>query len=202
MKVDTLPIGLYEENIYILHDKKQVLIIDPGRNASYIRKFIGEDETVQGILLTHGHDDHVGAADDLADYYHCDIYLHESDKQLTDPKESDKYMFGSPVYTPVKGFQEEMQIGAFSLKVYHTPGHTEGSVCIQYRNVLFSGDTLFAGSIGRTDLFSGDDAKMIASLKMLVTLPQDLTVYPGHGPSTSIGQEIRSNPYLHYFGII
>ena len=66
MKVDTLPIGLYEENIYILHDKKQVLIIDPGRNADYIRRFIGPDETVQGILLTHGHDDHVGAADDLA----------------------------------------------------------------------------------------------------------------------------------------
>ena len=198
MKVDTLPIGLYEENIYILHDKKQVLIIDPGRNASYIRKFIGEDESVQGILLTHGHDDHVGAADDLADYYHCDIYLHDSDKQLTDPKESDKYMFGSPVYTPVKGFEKEMQIGAFALKVYHTPGHTEGSVCIQYKNLLFSGDTLFAGSIGRTDLYSGDETQMARSLEYLKKLPHDLKVLPGHGPSSTIGTEIKRNPFMIY----
>ena len=89
-------------------------------------------------------------------------------------------------------------IGAFPLTIYYTPGHTKGSVLIQYRNRLFSGDTLFAGSIGRTDLWGGNDAEMMSSLKRIKELPNDLWVYPGHGEATTIGQEKKTNPYLYY----
>ena len=92
--------------------------------------------------------------------------------------------------------QGEIQVGIFPLTVYHTPGHTAGSVCVRYRGLLFSGDTLFAGSIGRTDLYSGDDAQMNSSLQFLLTLPNDLKVLPGHGPATTIGRERQMNPFL------
>ncbi len=196
MKVDVLPIGLYQENIYILHDKGHVLIVDPGRYAGEIIRCIGKDETVDGIILTHGHDDHTGAADDTADEYGCPVYLHPADRILVDP-DAVKYGFDAPVYHEITDLnQGEIQVGIFPLTVYHTPGHTAGSVCVRYRGLLFSGDTLFAGSIGRTDLYSGDDAQMNSSLQFLLTLPNDLKVLPGHGPATTIGRERQMNPFL------
>ncbi len=197
MKLDILPIGLYEENIYILHDHKHVLIIDPGRYPKEIAGYIGADETVDAILLTHGHEDHTGAADDLAEKYGCDVYLHPDDEFLVRPdKRGMAGPFAAPVYTPTRPLEGRMKIGSFDLTVHHTPGHTAGSVCIQYKANLFSGDTLFAGSIGRTDLYSGDDTAMMGSLAYLKTLPADLRVYPGHGPSTTIQRELMYNPYL------
>ena len=196
MKVDVLPIGLYQENIYILHDKGHVLVIDPGRYASEIRKCIGSDEKVDGIILTHGHDDHTGAADDLAELYGCPVYLHPDDRILVDPHTA-KYGYDGPVYSEITDLCEgQMTAGIFPLTVYHTPGHTAGSVCVRYRNILFSGDTLFAGSIGRTDLYSGDESQMEESLLRLMKLPADLRVLPGHGPASTIGRECQMNPFL------
>lgn len=198
MKVDVLPIGQFQENIYVLHDQGHVLIFDPGRYAKKVAAAIGKDETVDGIILTHGHSDHTGAADDLNDLYHCGVYMNMKDYILVDPSCAGKHGFDSPVYSEVQDLSETMKIGIFDLKIHFTPGHTAGSVCVQYRNLLFAGDTLFAGSIGRTDLYSGDDREMAQSLEYIKTLPHDLKVLPGHGPSTTIGRELKTNPFLCY----
>ena len=196
MKIDILPIGLYQENSYVLHDKGHVLFIDPGRFADRIAETVEKNETVDGILLTHGHEDHTGAADDLADLFHTDIYMHENDLVLTDPQGSRMFGFSAPLYHQVKPLSAQMKIGAFDIDVYETPGHTAGSVCFRYRNLLFTGDTLFASDIGRTDLYSGDDYAMMRSLEFFKTLPHDLRVLPGHGPASTIGLELQRNPYL------
>jgi glyoxylase-like metal-dependent hydrolase (beta-lactamase superfamily II) len=198
MKLDVLPIGQFEENIWVLHDRGHVLVIDPGRFAKRISEVIGDDETVDGIILTHGHSDHTGAADDLADMYGCGIWMNREDYILVDPSFAGKHGFDGPVYSEVQDLQAEMKIGIFDLKIHYTPGHTAGSVCVQYKNLLFSGDTLFAGSIGRTDLYSGDETQMLQSLEYLKKLPHDLRVLPGHGPATTLGQELRTNPFLCY----
>jgi len=198
MKIETLPIGLYQENSYILHDNGHVLFIDPGRFGKELAAHVGENETVDAILLTHGHEDHTGAVDDLAEIFHCPVYMHYGDLDMVDPK-LPPTSFSSPVYTPVQELKEgKTTIGTFPLEILHTPGHSRGSVCILYRNRLFSGDTLFAGSIGRTDLEGGNDLEMVQTLKRLKELPNDLWIYPGHGDASTIGQEKQTNPYLCY----
>ncbi len=195
MKLDILPIGLYGENTYILHDQQHVLIVDPGAQAKYIFPFIEPGEVVDGIVLTHGHEDHTLSADDLSEAYHCPVYMDMDDYFLVDPKET-RYGYDAPVYAAITPLEETMTIGKFPLQVISTPGHTIGSVCIRYRNLLFTGDTLFAGDIGRTDLMSGDEEQMMKSLQIFKTLPHDLRILPGHGPSSTIKQELLMNPYL------
>lgn len=198
MKLDILPIGQYEENVYVLHDKGHVLIIDPGRSAKTIASVIALDETVDAVILTHGHADHTQAADDISEMYHCPVYMNREDYILVDPSFAGKHGFDGPVYSEILDLQAVMKIGVFDLQIHYTPGHTAGSVCVQYKNLLFSGDTLFAGSIGRTDLYSGDEMQMARSLEYLKKLPHDLKVLPGHGPSSTIGTEIKRNPFMIY----
>lgn len=198
MKLDTLPIGLYGENIYVLHENGHVLIIDPGKNAKEIAQCISKDEIVDGIILTHGHEDHTQATDDLVDIYSCDVYMDLVDYDLVDPKYAGSHGFDAPVYTPVKPLQKDMQIGSFHVEVTKTPGHTKGSCVIRYRNLLFTGDTLFAGSIGRTDLYGGNEAEMMQSLTKFMDMAHDLIVLPGHGPRSTIKQELATNMYLQY----
>lgn len=198
MKLDILPIGQYEENVYVLHDNGHVLIIDPGRSAKTIASMIAQDETVDAVILTHGHADHTQAADDISEMYHCPVYMNREDYILVDPSFAGKHGFDGPVYSEILDLQAVMKIGVFDLQIHYTPGHTAGSVCVQYKNLLFSGDTLFAGSIGRTDLYSGDETQMAQSLEYLKKLPHDLKVLPGHGPSSTIGTEIKRNPFMIY----
>ncbi len=195
MKLDILPIGLYAENSYVLHHKKHVLLVDPGRFAQRIAEVIGKDETVDGIVLTHGHNDHTGAVDDLAEMYGCPVYIHPDDRILVD-KNGYGHGYDAPIYAELTDLSGEMMIGTFPVTVYHTPGHTAGSVCVRIRGAMFTGDTLFAGDIGRTDLFSGDEMQMLESLKFLATLPHDIQIFPGHGPSSTIAQELKTNMYL------
>ncbi|MBR4456691.1 MAG: MBL fold metallo-hydrolase [Solobacterium sp.] len=198
MKIDTLPIGLYGENSYILHDNGHVLFIDPGQYAQKLAEQVKKDETVDAVLLTHGHEDHTGAADDLCERFHCPLYLHPGDFDMVDPSFGSS-SFAVPLYTALTPLNEgELKIGPFELTVYHTPGHTRGSVIIRYRNRLFTGDTLFAGSIGRTDLYGGDDFQMLKSLAQIQKFPDDLWIYPGHGDASTIRQEKQTNPYLVY----
>ena len=200
MKIDTLPIGLYDENIYILHENDKVLIIDPGNNADKIIDKINKNEKVQGILITHGHYDHTGAVDDIYDYYQAPVYIDSNDELLVKTKGT-AYSGGCEknIYCPLSYYSYgQMKIGDFDLEIYHTPGHTAGSVCIKYKNVLFTGDTLFAQSIGRTDFFSGNDFEMQKSLEFLKTLPNDIVIYPGHGPKSTIGHEKMMNYYLNH----
>lgn len=196
MKVDVLPIGLYEENSYVLHDHDHVLFIDPGRNAKQIADCVSEKETADGIILTHGHEDHTQAADDLAELFGCPVYMSLEDYVLVDPKNKLRHGYGAPVYSEIHDLKGDMQIGTFNVSVIPTPGHTAGSVCIRFRQILFTGDTLFASSIGRTDLYSGDEAQMIETLKLFGAMPHDLRVLPGHGPATTIARELAVNPYL------
>lgn len=195
MNLDILPIGLYDENSYVLHHQGHVLFIDPGRYAKEIKKYVKKNEIVDGIVLTHGHEDHTGAVDDLVEQYHCPVYMHTADRILTDPTCTRKG-FDGPVYAKILPLEDLTKIGIFALSVYHTPGHTEGSCCIQFRNLLFTGDTLFASDIGRTDLFSGDEAKMMQSLRLLKGLSNDLQIYPGHGPASTMHEEKLRNPYF------
>ncbi|MDD5851743.1 MAG: MBL fold metallo-hydrolase [Galactobacillus timonensis] len=196
MRIDTLPIGLYEENSYVVHDHGHVLFIDPGRYWKQIASRVEDDETVDAILLTHGHADHTGAVDDLADRYQCPVYLNSGDWELVDPHHTSQG-YESPVYHELQPLEEgSCTIGTFPLTVYATPGHTKGSVLIRYRNVIFTGDTLFASDVGRTDLFGGSEEELQASLLKILLLPSDLLVYPGHGPSSSMAVEKQTNPYL------
>ena len=198
MKLDVLPIGLFGENSYVLQDHDHVLLVDPGRFPDEIATHIPKVMPVDAIVLTHGHEDHTGAADDLSEKYSCPIYIHPDDLPLVtaDPK-GHAAPYCAVVYSEKKLLEEgEMTIGTFPVTIYHTPGHTSGSVCIRYRNLLFTGDTLFAGDIGRTDLFSGSEGDMLQSLILLRTLPNDLKVLPGHGPESTLGAEKQSNPYL------
>lgn len=198
MKLDVLPIGLYGENIYVLHENKHVLIVDPGKYAKQIASCIKKDETVDGIVLTHGHEDHTGAVDDLVDMYGCNVYMDMDDFILVDPKYAGSHGFDAPVYSPIQPLTKEMHIGTFHIFITKTPGHTKGSVVIRYRNLLFTGDTLFAGSIGRTDLFSSDEREMMHSLRLFFDMPHDLIVLPGHGERTTIKQELATNMFLQY----
>lgn len=198
MKLDTLPIGLYGENIYVLHENGHVLIIDPGKNAKEIAKCISKDEIVDGIILTHGHEDHTQATDDLVDIYSCEVYMDLADYDLVDPRYAGSHGFDAPVYTPVKPLLKDMQIGSFHVEVTKTPGHTKGSCVIRYRNLLFTGDTLFAGSIGRTDLYGGNETEMMQSLMEFMDMPHDLIILPGHGSRSTIKQELATNMYLQY----
>ncbi len=179
----------------MLHQDGHVLIVDPGANARAIASVIEKDECVDGILLTHGHEDHTLAVDDLVDLYHCSVWMHPADLPLVDPKNT-LGGYVTPVYTPIQPVTEEMKIGVYKIHMYSTPGHTEGSCCYQIRNMLFTGDTLFAGSCGRTDLYSGDERKMVESLRYLKGFPHDLIVYPGHGPSSTIKHEIQTNMFM------
>lgn len=200
MKVDVLPIGQDQENSYVLHDRNHVLFIDPGRRAKQIAACVGAKETVDGIILTHGHADHTQAADDLADFYDCDVYMSHQDLILTDPEGVHNYGFDGPVYHEILNLKDHMRIGSFTIDVIATPGHTAGSVCVRCGTLLFTGDTLFAGDIGRTDLFGGSETDLAASLKKLAQLPHDLKVLPGHGPASTIGNELMCNPYFVYAG--
>lgn len=201
MKLDTLPIGLYGENIYILHEDGHVLIIDPGRFADEIEKHISSNEIVDGILLTHGHHDHTGAVDDLVDRYHCPVMIHEEDYLLaTTPGNAYNGGNEEPVVSSIQTIKEgDMTVGHYPLEIIHTPGHTSGSILIRYKNNLFTGDTLFAGTIGRTDLFSGNDIQMRESLKTIASLSHDLNIYPGHDMPSTMAKERKHNLYLSYF---
>lgn len=199
MKLDVLPIGLYGENIYVLHEINHVLIVDPGKYAKEIQKCISKDEVVDGIVLTHGHEDHTGAVDDLVDIYQCPVYMDLDDYDLVDPKYAGSHGFDAPIYTEVHALKKDSIVGAFALEVTKTPGHTKGSVVIRYRNLLFTGDTLFQGSIGRTDLYGGSEVEMKESLKKFFDMPHDLVVLPGHGPKSTIKQELDTNMYIQYY---
>ena len=193
MNIHTLPLGYLQTNCYILQgDSNQCLAIDPGGQPDVVLEFLGERK-LAAILLTHGHFDHVGAVADLVTETGCKVYLCADD--LTLPRSMTS---GQLYYTDTYSDGDEITLAGLTFRVLHTPGHTPGSVCLCFGDAMFSGDTLFAGSIGRTDLPGGDYATLINSItENLLSLPDDLTVWPGHGEETTIGFEKKHNPYLN-----
>lgn len=198
MKLETIVLGVNQTNCYLLWNGNHVLIIDPAARAERIREHLASDSIVDAILLTHGHFDHIGAVDELAHEYSCPVYIHEKDVHfLKDSNRNYSFSKNIVVHTPTKNLTEgKHQIGSFVMEVFETPGHSDGSVVIQIENYLFTGDTLFKSDVGRTDLYSGSDSKLEHSLQFLKQLDSQLLVLPGHGPSSTIEEEINTNPYL------
>ena len=194
MKVYALPLGDYQTNCYIVHedDSKACLLIDPGYQSEDILDVCRKKGLeITAILLTHGHFDHVGAVKELAAETGCDVYLHEADLSMPPMMTA-----GKLYYTHTYNEGDDVTIAGLPVTVMHTPGHTPGSVCLKIENHLFSGDTLFAGSCGRTDLPGGSWKTIQQSLARLATLEGNFWVHPGHGESTTLAQEKKYNPYM------
>lgn len=202
--VEIVNVGMIGTNCYIIYnDDKQAIIIDAGDDAEKIIKKVEElGVQVVAVLLTHGHFDHILAVNEIVDKYGVPVYAGADEEVLLkDPK-----LNGSSYYRRdrvVKNYSllednSEITIAGFNIKVLFTPGHTVGSVCyyIKDSKVIFTGDTLFRESIGRTDMATGDDRLIIKSLHKLMELEDDITVYPGHSEKSSIGYERMCNPYI------
>ena len=206
MKIDHFVVGPVQTNCYFVTNikTKEMIIIDPGACANQLAKKVDESGAKPvAILLTHGHFDHATDAKPLADRYGIKIYIHEADKAtLDDPQLNVSYMMGQSKTFYADVFlkdKQEIDIAGFHIVVLHTPGHTPGGCCyyFPYQNVVFSGDTLFCTSVGRTDFPKGSAAQIIRSIKeKLLPLPDETTVYTGHNDITTIGTERMYNPYL------
>jgi len=194
MNVKILQVGPLGVNCYILEDEGTAAVIDPGGDAPEIIRAL-EGAELRYILLTHGHYDHVGGAAELKEAYpQAAVYIHEKDFRGVDLN-----LFPLGARTDDVNFYgegDEIAFGAVRLRVLHTPGHSEGGVTLRCGNLLFCGDTLFAGSCGRTDFPGGDPEKLLASLRRLGKLEGDLRVCPGHMGLTALDEERRHNPFL------
>ena len=194
LTIHTLPLGSYQTNCYIIYEKSSpsCCIIDPGYHPEVILEKVKDlGLSVDAILLTHCHFDHVGGVKEIAAETDCDVYLCPED--LTMPP---MLTAGKPYYTKTYREGDTLHLAGLTISVLQTPGHTPGSVCLWADNALFSGDTLFAGSCGRTDLPGGDWATILKSLRRLREMELNLDIYPGHGQSTTLAEEKLYNPYL------
>ena len=190
MKINQYVVGAVQTNCYFIinEDTKEVLIVDPGDAAKQLAQKVKDDGlTPVAILLTHGHFDHAGGAKALAEEFGIKIYAHEKEKRtLEDPEYNVSWMVGSSEVYSADEFlkdEQELDLAGFHIRVLYTPGHTEGGCCyyFPYDNVLFSGDTLFCMSVGRTDFKGGSMSEIVRSIKeKIMVLPEDTTVYPGH----------------------
>ncbi len=200
--VYTLPLGDYQTNCYIVcaAESKTCAVIDPGYFPERILSFLADKGLgLDAILLTHGHFDHVGAVKALVEATGCRLWMKESDyTQRSNPQNDFLYPIHDCDFCEVSFCEEgeKIRAGGAVFTVMETPGHTWGSVCYLCENAIFSGDTLFAGSCGRTDLPGGDYGTIVLSLERLAELQGDYTVYPGHGSATTLAQERMYNPYM------
>lgn len=194
MTIQSMVVGPVGTNCYLLGDGTVCALIDPGENAQGILRMVeASGMKLTAILLTHGHYDHRDAvAEILENDPGLPVYIHR--KERTESGPSTRYFYGGDAVEYGEG--DTVQIGDVTVKVLETPGHTAGSVTLMVENVLFAGDTLFAGTCGRCDLPGGSLGEMYASLKRLALLEGDYTVLPGHGPATTLSDERRENPYM------
>lgn len=206
MKINQYVVGEVQTNCYIIinEETNECLIVDPGASANQLASRINADNLKPvAILLTHGHFDHAGASRGLAKMFDISIYAHEAEEDtLKDSRKNVSWMVGraesysADIYV---NESEELNLAGFSIQVLHTPGHTEGGCCYYFKEegVLFSGDTLFAESVGRTDFPGGSMSQLVRSIReKLMVLPDETMVYPGHNDSTTIKTERNYNPYL------
>ncbi|OOM75802.1 putative metallo-hydrolase [Clostridium puniceum] len=198
MIIKTIMAGTYEENCYLVmnEDTRELAIVDPGGKSALIeeeiKKLNGEPKF---ILLTHGHMDHVDGVVELVNKLNIPFYINEIEEKYM---ENDEYVFGT--LPKSSGYLKEgdtLTLGEDIIKVIETPGHTAGGICFLISDKLFTGDTLFQGSIGRSDFPGGNGRQLIQNIKdKLLPLGDDIEVYPGHGNPSTIGYEKRMNPYL------
>ena len=198
IKIKKMILGVIDTNLYIVYDndKKEAVIIDPadepGRIMNAIKKL---DVKPVAIFLTHGHYDHILAANFIKNYYHIPIVAHNREKTLLKNSNlnlSAENDCSTKVYPDIfVKDKEELEVGGMTFKVFYTPGHTAGSCCyyMESEKIMFSGDTMFAGTCGRCDLPTGDPVRMAKSIEKLLKLSDEVVVFPGHGDQTVIGIE-------------
>ena len=205
MIFDTLPTGPLEVNCYIIgcEETRKAAVIDPGGDVDRILQLLNQHKLKAVMIInTHGHFDHIGGNRELLEATEAELIIHRDDRPVLDRAAEHAAAFGlravsSPAPTRELSGGETLQLGKLSLQVIHTPGHSPGGICLYVDDILLVGDTLFAGSIGRTDLPGGDHQLLISGIKeKLLPLPETTRVYPGHGPMTTIGQEKLHNPFL------
>ena len=207
--IKTLTVGPLEVNCYILSDPetKEAFVIDPGGDADNIRRAVeGAGLKVKYIVNTHGHFDHVGADGSLREAFAgSELAIHGGDARLLSEAHDHGVIFGArldkqPAPDRLLEDGAVLSAGSLSLRVIHTPGHTQGGVCLFEENegVLFTGDTLFAGSVGRTDFPGGSFEELMSSIvNKVLPLGDEVKVYPGHGPSSTIALEKDTNPFIN-----
>lgn len=198
-------INLYSENTYIINEQEDCFIIDPGAPLEQIKEIIdAENFTVKGILLTHGHFDHIYSLNEVQELYDCPVYIHNKERDfLFDPNLNLSSTTLKPItfkkrdYIKLLEDSDIIELKRQKIKVYHTPGHTRGCVSYHYKRFLFTGDLLFKGTIGRYDLPTSNKKELFDSLKYVLKVTKDNTLlYPGHGTFTTISQEKQDNMYL------
>lgn len=205
MKVVRIPAGIYAANCYLVYSEsnKEGIIIDPGGDADDIIaeiKNLGLD--IKYIILTHGHGDHIAGVREIKEYTNAPVAIHKDDEHLLKNGKdnlSSIMAMGAVELTAdiLLDDEDEISFGNLNAKILHTPGHTPGGISIKIENSIFTGDTLFAGSIGRTDFEGGSFEDIIDSIKnKILEYPEDTVVYPGHGPSSTIKTEKVTNPFL------
>jgi hydroxyacylglutathione hydrolase len=207
LQVETLQVGPFQVNCYLLWDNSNLegVIIDPGAEPSEIFRAVKLcGFTPNAILLTHGHGDHIGAVDEVREKYTAPLYIGSGEEvMLSDPLSNMSAFFDSPIKLKAPEFlatdEQHLVLGSLQLTVLSTPGHTAAGVCYLHETegLLFCGDTLFQGSVGRTDLPGGSMSVLLDSIqKKILTLPDSIICYPGHGPRTTVGAERHNNPFL------
>ena len=208
MIIKTFANNLLQVNTYFLIEDNKCLIIDPGSNFKKINEIIMEENLhVEGVVLTHAHFDHFLSCNELFYHYNIPLYVHHKGLELLyDPEKNvsafipymKKLILDKNVLVTTIN-EETKEIAGFKLKVFHVPGHSPDGICLYFKEdkVVFSGDALFKLSIGRSDFYLGDEKQLITNIKnKLFSLPDDTTVYPGHGPTTTIGYEKKNNLYI------
>ncbi len=205
MFVKRLVVGYLAANCYIIGDteNKKAVIIDPGGDADEILAVVDECEfEVEYIILTHGHADHIAGLKKVKEATCAKVAIHEKDANmlLSAADNLSQHIGSGFVMSPADIYLyggEKLTVGDLVLEIIHTPGHTPGGITIKINNMIFTGDTLFAGSIGRTDFPGGSYEQLLSSVKdKLLKQPDDVKIFPGHGPGSTIGQERKSNPFL------
>jgi glyoxylase-like metal-dependent hydrolase (beta-lactamase superfamily II) len=211
MIIETVVVGPLMVNCYILGCETTLegIVIDPGGDADKILSAVsGHELKIRQIVNTHGHFDHVGANRDLMDAWGVGLLIHELDAPMLECADVTalKYGLSAENSPPPSGFLRDgdtISFGKYHLKVLHTPGHTLGGCSLYGEGVVFTGDTLFAESVGRTDFPGGSSAALGKSIReKLLTLPDETIVYPGHGPTTTVGHERLYNPYIANPGVL
>ncbi len=205
MIIESIVVGPFQMNTFVVHNENsnECILIDPSDDLEKIYAFLDENKLIpKAILNTHAHIDHIRFLSLLQDKFELPFYLGKEDEPILDSLEKQGTMFGIDTAPPPKVTHnlqdgQTLNLAGLSFTLLHTPGHSPGSICFLFEKDIIVGDVLFNNSIGRTDLYMGNYDQLIDSIKTkLFTLPDETYVYPGHGPSTSIGHEKQFNPFL------
>ena len=204
MIIKKIAVGPLQENCYIAADEKtkKAIVIDPGDEPDRILEVIRDNNfEISAVILTHAHFDHVGAAGDIKRATGAKVFINDGDMELYKGVRDQAAFWGYEVddLPEPDGFikeGDEVSAGELTFKILNTPGHSPGGICLYGEGTLFSGDTIFQGSVGRTDFYGGDMTKLKESFKRILGLPEDTIILSGHGPETTIGREKRENFFI------